>query len=164
MQMVEELSYIQLLSDEEVIAAFMSDTVAFMQSLPNQITPVIDHQFFPGLYVRTMSVPSGAQLLSKVHKTTHAIEVVKGRILIFDGISDPVILKAPYIGESKAGSQRVGICLEDVVWRNFHVTKIKPTDDSDAARLLAVQKIERKVVEPFNNLNLNKEVRTLCLG
>lgn len=134
----------------------MNDAALFISSLPNQFDPVIRHKFVPGVYIRQMDVPAGSQILSKVHKTDHAFMLTRGRILVYDGVHEAVILKAPYTGVTLAGAQRIGIALEDVTWCNIHPTKIKPTDDTVEALEIAVSKIEKKVVEPFNKLLLKQ--------
>lgn len=162
--MKEALLQTELSEEQEIINRFMDNAAAFIASLPIQLKPDLRHKFFPGVYIREIRLPQGAQLISKVHKTEHAFQLLQGRILVFDGIHEAVILKAPYTGRTIPGGQRIGIALDNVIWQNIHPTKIKPTNNSEESIDKAVKKIERKVVEPYKNLKLihninHKEIR-----
>lgn len=143
------------LTEKEIINSFMDNMEAFMSNLPKADIGYKD-VFAPGVYLRKMFVPAGSILTSKVHRTEHCFIVSKGRILVYDGVHEAVILKAPYDGKTMPGTRRLGIALEDTVWINIHPTKIKPKDESDEAIREAVKKIERRVIEPYKNLLLNQ--------
>lgn len=141
-------------ADQIIINRFMDNMELFISSLP-PIECGIKHVFAPGVYIRKMFVPKWGILTSKVHKTEHVFIVSKGRILVYDGIHQAVILKASYDGKTMPGTRRMGIALEDTIWMNVHPTNIKPIDNSKEAEDEAVAKIERKVIEPYKNLQLN---------
>lgn len=139
--------------EKQLIKDFMSDTLAFMINLPHADIRIED-KFTPGVYLRKMYAPKGSVILSKVHKTEHPFILAKGRILVYDGVHEAVILKAPYQGVTLPGTQRMGIALDDVVWINVHATNHQPEDDSLEAISAAVARIEADIIEPFDNLKL----------
>lgn len=140
--------------DKRIIDAFMHNAAAFIAALPVQLIPPVKHTFFPGIYIREIRLPEGAKLISRVHNTEHAFQVMQGKILIYDGEHEAVILEAPYTGRTMPGTQRIGIALTKVIWQNIHPTKIKPKSNSEADIKEAVHKIDKKVVVPYKSLNL----------
>lgn len=132
----------------------MDNAELFISRLPT-VDPGIKHLFSPGVYIRKMWVPAGAMMISKVHRTQHPFIVSKGRILVYDGIHEAVILKAHYNGITMPGTRRLGIALEDTVWLNIHPTHIKPKNNSPEAEAEAIYRIESKIIEPYTNLKLN---------
>jgi len=82
--------------------------------------PINDH-FAEGIYGREMLAPKGTLITSKIHKTEHLFILLKGKIAIHLQNGEEVILEAPYIGVTKAGTRRVGYVMEDVSWAfNVH--------------------------------------------
>lgn len=142
-------------TDIEIVNAFMDNMELFMSSLP-PVFPEITHIFAPGVYIRKMICPQWTILTSKVHRTEHTFIVSGGKCLVWDGVHEAVILKASYNGTTLPGTRRMGIAIENLTWFNIHPTKIKPVDNSEEAVSDAVRKIEKKVIEPYKNLNLNK--------
>jgi hypothetical protein len=89
----------------------------------------IRHYFAPGLYAREMTIPANVMLTGAVHKTEHLSTVSAGRILVFDGVSPPVEIRASHTFISQPGAKRFGIALEETVWTTYHPTN---TTDLDA--------------------------------
>lgn len=141
------------INDTEIINSFMDNAEVFISSLPS-VEIRIKHVFAPGVYIRKMYLPANSILTSKIHRTKHIFVVSKGRILVYDGIHEAVILKSSYDGITMPGTRRMGIALEDTIWMNIHPTKIKPVDDSDEAVEDAVNKIESRIIEPYKNIKL----------
>jgi hypothetical protein len=139
--------------EREIINSFMDNMELFISRLP-PVEVGIKDVFAPGIYVRKMWVPGGGIMTSKVHRTEHIFMVTKGRILVYDGIHQAVILKAPYDGKTLPGTRRMGIALEDTVWANIHPTRIKPNNNTDEAKAKAVARIEKRIIEPYTNLKL----------
>jgi len=140
-------------TDTEIINAFMDNAEVFISQLP-PVDVKIEHIFAPGVYIRKMILPKGAILTSKIHKTESAFIVSGGRILVYDGVHEAVILQASYDGITLPGTRRMGIALENMVWFNIHPTRIKPKNNSKEAIEEAVAKIERSIIEPYTNLKL----------
>ena len=96
-----------------------------MFKMPNAIIGdgfPLKHTFVDGAYVREITMPKGALIISKIHKITHPYFILKGDVSVLteEGIFR---LKAPYSGVTKAGTKRVLYIHEDTVWTTIHVTK-----------------------------------------
>lgn len=114
--------------------------VAIMQNLPAVELP-LEHHFTPGLYTRTIHIPAGTILTSKIHRTEHPFVVHKGRLLVVDDDNGPVEIAAPHMGITKPGTRRVVKALEDCVWSTFHA--IGEMGIGDLAGLTQDEKLER---------------------
>jgi len=77
------------------------------------------HEFAGDLYMRTLVVPAGHFLVTKIHKVDHPYFVMEGEatILTEDG---PARMKAPFSGITRAGVQRVAYVHEQVTWTTVH--------------------------------------------
>lgn len=104
-----------------------------------EILPVV-HRFTPGLYIRQISMPSGAVVLSKVHLTEHPFVVSKGRVTVWTEDGQREDLEAPHIGVTVPGTRRLLVVHEDTIWTTFH-----PTDLTDPVE------IERRIVQQWPN-------------
>lgn len=109
---------------------------AHMQQLP-QADIQTEHHFAPGLYTRTITIPAGATLTGRVHKTEHIFIVSKGEIMLAteDGVKH---VKAPFQTVCRPGLKRAGHALTECVVSNVHITS--ETDMS---------KLEAELVEPL---------------
>ena len=94
----------------------------------------LKHTFTDGMYIREISCPKGALVVTKTHKVCHPYFLLKGEcsVLTEEGVKR---IKAPYSGITPAGTKRVVFCHEDVVWTTCHATK--ETD---------LEKIEQEVI------------------
>jgi hypothetical protein len=89
------------------------------------------HDFAPGLYVRTITIPKGATLTGKVHATEHVFIISKGDMTLVTE-QGRMRVQAPFQCIGKAGMKRVGYAHEETVCTNIHITPEK-----DLARLEA---------------------------
>ena len=82
----------------------------------------LKHEFVDGAYVRTIIMPKGLLVVSKIHKKTHPYFIMKGTVSVLteEGL---VRIKAPYAGITKAGTKRVLYCHTDVEWTTVHVSE-----------------------------------------
>ena len=94
----------------------------------------LEHTFVDGAYVRTITIPAGVVMTSKIHKVTHPYFIMKGEV---DVLTDKGMQRivAPYQGITKAGTKRVLRTHTEVVWTTVHVT-----DETD------LDKIEEQVI------------------
>lgn len=99
-----------------------------------------EHTFTPGLYVRTIFMPAGAMIVSKIHRTTHPFAIHSGRCSVFIDGKGVEELSGPHRGITEAGTRRALYIHEDTVWSTYHVTE--PGEDGD------VQAIEQRIIEP----------------
>lgn len=95
----------------------------------------LQHRFTPGLYSRTLFVPAGAHIVTKVHRVEHQFVVSAGRVLVWSPGERAQMITAPFVGVTKPGTIRLAIVVEDMVWTTFH-----PTDKT------TVEEVERDVV------------------
>lgn len=101
-----------------------------MAQLPQQVCP-LTHTFTPGLYTRTILMPAGTKLTSRIHLHEHPFVISKGTVRVRDGDGDWVTLYAPHVGVTKPGTRRILDVIEDTVWSTFHVT-----DETDPEKIV----------------------------
>ena len=125
-----------------------------MSRLPQQELPT-EHYFSGGMYCRKLWRPAGTLIVGKVHKKDHFFVCAAGEIIAWSE-KGMVTLKAGDIIESKAGTKRVTLAVQDSIGVTFHVT-----DKTD------LEEIEAELIEPddlalfdaYNKLKLGSEVQ-----
>lgn len=90
------------------------------------------HFFSDGMYCRLLFRPAGTLIIGKQHKKSHFYMVVKGRVLVTDGDTEPVDYAAPTILISKPGTKRAVLALEDSVCMTVHRTDKTDFDEIEA--------------------------------
>ena len=126
---------------------------AEMVKLPQAELPT-EHYFSDGMYCRKLFRPAGTLIVGKVHKKDHFFLCASGEIIAWSE-KGMVTLRAGDIIESKAGTKRVTLAVEDSIGVTFH-----RTDKTD------LDEIEAELIEPeaaalfdaFNKLKLADEV------
>jgi hypothetical protein len=122
------------------------------EGLLAQLPPVkceLKHEFKPGWYNRTIFMPAGLLLTSKIHRSSHQFEISKGRVMVM--INDITeLLVAPYTGLTKPGTRRIILVLEDTVWTTFH------KNDDDCQDL---EELERRLIYPHDNPYLSEDIK-----
>jgi len=117
------------------------------------VAPVINH-FCGGVYAREMHLPAGACLVGKMHRFDHLVTLAKGRIMVAteEGVET---IEAPATFVGKAGTKRIGLALEDVVWINYHQHPSTNVED-----------IERDLIVPESQvLEFKREMEAIqCHG
>lgn len=111
----------------DMIAAYLQELAKTPEGAVE--TPLV-HTFTPGLYSRTMKVPAGTIVVTRIHKTRHQFGVFAGKVSVWtkeDGISR---IQAPYLGITEPGTQRLVYVHEDCLWTTFH-----PTHETDLTTL-----------------------------
>jgi len=91
-----------------------------MRAMP-QIVIEPKHYFADGLYAREITIPKGATLTGKIHRTVHLNIISQGDITVLTehGLQR---IKAPATIISQPGTKRVGYAHEDTVWTTIHGT------------------------------------------
>jgi hypothetical protein len=125
-----------------------------MSKLPQQELPT-EHYFSGGMYCRKLWRPAGTLIVGKVHKKDHFFLCAVGEIIAWSE-KGMVTLRAGDIIESKAGTKRVTLAVQDSIGVTFHVT-----DKTD------LEEIEAELIEPddlalfdaYNKLKLGSEVQ-----
>ena len=108
-----------------------------MSKLPQQELPT-EHYFSGGMYCRKLWRPAGTLIVGKVHKKDHFFVCAAGEIIAWSE-KGMVTLKAGDIIESKAGTKRVTLAVQDSIGMTVHKT--------DKTNL---EEIEAELIEPDN--------------
>lgn len=90
----------------------------YLITLP-QVEPDCGQLFLPGLYSRTITIPTGMILTGGVHKTDSIIVVSKGEIIVATENGN-ITIKAPAQFIGKKGTKRIAYCVDECVWTNIH--------------------------------------------
>lgn len=107
------------------------DVEAVLKSLP-QVELETNHFLIPGVYARVMEIPAGVALTGKIHLKECISIVAKGLIAINNGINDPVMLEAGWVGISTPGLKRAGYAVEDTVFITVHFTEKTDIEDIES--------------------------------
>ena len=121
------------------------------------------HRFTKGMYIREVSIPSGALITSKIHKTSHPFTLSKGKVMISEGVEFTTI-EAPFTGITEPGTRRVVYVLEDCIWTTYHAIPSIVGDEwqlDESAKQIVIDNIEKKIIKKRQNKLLNKQ--QLCL-
>jgi quercetin dioxygenase-like cupin family protein len=113
---------------------------------------VTEHYFSSGMYCRKVSRPAGTLIVGKVHKEHHFFLCAKGEIIAWteNGMKR---LQAGDVVESKPGTKRVTLAVEDSIGITIH-----KTDKTD------LDEIEAELIEPDTMALFDANNKTLKLG
>ncbi len=104
------------------------------------------HVFTDGLYAREITMPAGARITSRIHKTEHQFIISEGVVSVFnDGVEE--VLVAPYLGITKAGTRRVLLVHTKTTWTTFHPN---PNNEN-------LEQIANRIIEKHDNQLLTKK-------
>ena len=78
------------------------------------------HDFYPGLYVRSIWMKAGSRIMSHTHLTEHPFFILRGRCRVADTHGNAEVLEAPFCGVTLPGTQRVLFIEEDTFWITVH--------------------------------------------
>lgn len=105
--------------------------VAFVDAI-EQSGPLLDcpvrHRFTKGLYIREITCPPGANIVTKVLKQQHPFTLSEGEVSIYTEDGGVVRIKAPFTGITEPGTQRAIHCHTRVVWTTYHPNPDNVTD------------------------------------
>ncbi len=100
------------------------------------VCPVTNY-FSPGVYLREITMPTGAVILGHRHITKHMNIISKGSCNLKDlDTGEVVVLTAPYTFESQPGVRKLLYIIDECVWTTVHVT-----DSID------LEEIEKQVID-----------------
>lgn len=113
-----------------------------IQSVPldEQVSFENLHNFCPGMYARTVFMPAGTVLTSKIHKTQHFFVVSKGSCTVSNSHGQRELITAPYLGVTMPGTKRALLIHEDCIWTTFHATDL--TDVAEIERTILAESFE----------------------
>ena len=90
----------------------------YLLTLPQAPCPVV-HHFGPGLYVREVTIPSGAFAMGHKQRFEHLNIVLKGSVAVLNDDGSVSVIKAPALFVGKPG-RKVGACIDECVWQNVY--------------------------------------------
>jgi len=108
----------------------------------------VTHTFEDGFCIREVHMKKGTLAIGHHQNFAQVNVFVSGRVLMLDEDGSTVVLEAPmtYIGPP---GRKVGLMLEDVVWRNIYKTDIKDGDEIEEHFLTKSQSFQDKVDAEF---------------
>ena len=92
-----------------------------LRTLP-QLDCKTKHYFGPSLYVREVTMPTGAIVVGKPHKTEHLCIMLQGHMKVKSEDGEVVELIAPITFVGKPG-RKIAYILETVVFQNIFATE-----------------------------------------
>ena len=90
-----------------------------------------EHDFYPGLYVRSIWMKAGSRIMSRTHLTEHPFVIHRGVCAVADTHGTIDILKAPFMGVTTPNTQRVLYIIEDTWWSTYHPNPENLTDPDE---------------------------------
>lgn len=103
--------------------------VAEMAKHP-QVPCPLKHHFAPGVYIREITMPAGAIVIGKIHKTAHFNIIQRGRCVIVGAAGHLELGPCTFVSEP--GIQKTLLILEETVWSTVHVTDERDLDSLEA--------------------------------
>lgn len=103
--------------------AFKHDVAELTRELAKmpQAECTLKHHFLPGVYLREITMPAGAFIVGKIHKTRHFNIIQRGRVKLYGAGHEPLVL-GPCTFVSEPGVQKVLYIEEETVWTTVHLT------------------------------------------
>jgi hypothetical protein len=96
----------------------------------------VKHGFANGVYLREIFMPAGTYVIGKEHKTEHFNIILKGQAYVLMN-DDVQLITAPCTFVSEAGTRKVLVVLEDMIWQTTHVNPDNTTDVEELEDKLA---------------------------
>lgn len=103
-----------------------------LAQLPQQEMP-LNHVFTAGLYLRTIMMPAGTLLTSRIHLTEHPFIISSGVISVWSDETGWQTLRAFHAGVTKPGTRRMLFAHTDVLWSTAHTN---PDDERDPDKIV----------------------------
>jgi hypothetical protein len=85
-----------------------------------QIECPLDHSFKDGFYLRTVHVPAGTVVISKIFKADFPFFISKGQVSVWVERMGIKHIEAPFWGFTNAGARRIIMHHTDVDWTTVH--------------------------------------------
>jgi|TARA_R110002020_G_scaffold174180_1_gene365239 hypothetical protein len=108
---------------QKVLDKFSKDTGQDknLPSLKGETEGAVTHDFADGQYIRTIVMPKGLALVSRIHNKNHPFFIMKGECSIYTekGLER---IKAPHNGVTLAGTQRLMFIHEECTFITVHRT------------------------------------------
>jgi hypothetical protein len=128
------------------------DTLAkHMLKVKQAECPVV-HRFGPGIYIREVTIPSGAFSIGHYQTTEHLNIMLEGKVIMVNEDGSRTELVAPQTFVSKPG-RKVGYIVDKIVWQNVYAT-----NETD------IEKLETMFLKKSATWEEHKKAQTLLLA
>ncbi len=94
-----------------------------------------------GIYAREITIPEGAALTGKIHKTDHLNILSKGTITVWSDDEGERTISAPFTFVAKAGARRFGYAHTECVWTTIHGTNETDLDKLEDDLVVRMQPV-----------------------
>lgn len=149
-----------MLEDASVLALLPADTglpleekiyrlEAMMLTQPQVDTPV-RNWFCNGMYAREFTVPAGTLLTGAIHLHDSIAVMQKGRVRVINADGTEADITAPATFIQKAGTKRIGLVLEEMVWTTFHTCKATNVDEAERELVTNSRAEYERLTGPIN--------------
>ena len=127
-----------------------------LASLKGETEGAVTHDFADGQYIRTIVMPKGLVLVSRIHNKNHPFFIMKGECSIFTerGLER---IKAPHNGITLAGTQRLMFIHEECTFITVHRTDCLTPED--VIKEVTVEDFSEISLEGFNIKELNNLIQ-----
>lgn len=102
---------LQSTMESDIKAGKMEQTIVDCKDDPDQA----DHYFGEGIYARALLIPAGTCVIGHIHKQDRVCIIAQGECTFVDEWQKKTV-KAPYVGEFKAGSKTAVYAHTDTLW------------------------------------------------
>ena len=118
-----------------------------LPSLRGETEGAITHDFADGQYIRTIVMPKGLVLVSRIHNKNHPFFIMKGECSIYTekGLER---VKAPHNGITLAGTQRLMFIHEECTFITIHRTDCLTPED--IIKEVTVENLSESSLEGFD--------------
>jgi hypothetical protein len=93
-----------------------------MAKLP-QLECKTEHEFIKGsapFYIRTIVMPAGMLITSKIHKTEHPFHISQGDVSVWTKGTGTMRFRGPCSGITRPLTKRLLFTHEETIWSTFH--------------------------------------------
>lgn len=145
--------------DELKVQALEETMVENFQPIEVQVTHEWDE--LRGLYARSVFLPAGSLVTSRVHRDHHVCEATLGEILVFTVGAGVTRVRAPARFASPPGARRVGLPQADCGWTTYHDVGYA------LAKARDLEAVEARIFEPLTErqrMLLERQQRQLEAG
>lgn len=104
-----------------------------LSELPQQEMP-LNHIFTDGQYTRSIFMPAGTLLTSRIHLHEHPFILSMGAVSVWSDEKGWELLRASHIGVTKPGTRRILYCHQDCIWTTVHLNPTNETDPDEIVK------------------------------
>lgn len=121
----------------------------------------VTHQFLPGVYLRTVTIPAGLVVVGKIHRHAHLNFILRGDVTFVTEHDGLQRVQGPKLMISQAGTKRALYTHEETVWMTVHATQETDLEKIEA-EVIAKSYAEIGMVDPVLVPSHQEGVK--CLG